>query len=414
MKLRPAALLSLTLAVLLAAGIASRGIGRVAAQRTDANVEAGPTTAAVELGRLLFWDPILSGERDTACATCHHPDFAYADGRDLARGTGSVGLGPGRTDTSKGRIPTVKRNAPTVVNTAFNGLDESRRRRRGGGGTELESLNQARAPMLWDSRIRSLEAQALEPLRTREEMRGDAYPEAEAIDHVVARLQAIPEYETLFKNVFVPGKVIDGQQLGAAIAAFERSLVAMNSPFDRFRAGNTGALTDQQQRGMDAFDEVGCDRCHEGTMFSDFDLHAEGVRENPKLAEPDSGTRQFRFRTATLRNVALTAPYMHNGMLRTLEDVLRFYDNGRSENANVTADRENRRDDDDGRARLARRFQRVDDMSEREMRDIIAFLESLTDANFDRTIPTRVPSGLHPGGRIQIDVTRRSEVRSTD
>jgi hypothetical protein len=84
----------------------------------------------------------------------------------------------------------------------------------------------------------------------------------------------------------------------------------------------------------------------------------------------------------------------------------------------VTADRgdrgDRRDDDDDGRARLARRFQRVDDMSDREMRDIIAFLESLTDANFDRTIPTRVPSGLHPGGRIQIDATRRSEVRSTD
>jgi cytochrome c peroxidase len=105
---------------------------------------------------------------------------------------------------------------------------------------------------------------------------------------------------------------------------------------------------------------------------------------------------------------------MHNGMLRTLEDVLRFYNNGRSENANVTADREDRRDDDDGRARLARRFQRVDDMSDREMRDIIAFLESLTDANFDKTIPTRVPSGLRPGGRIQIDAARRSEVRSTD
>ena len=184
------------------------------------------------------------------------------------------------------------------------------------------------------------------------------------------------------------------------MAAFERTLIAMNSPFDRFRAGEFDALTDQQRRGMETFDDVGCDRCHEGPMFSDFDLHAEGVRENPKLAEPDAGTRRFRFRTPSLRNVALTAPYFHNGMLPTLEDVLRHYDNGRSENPNVV-----RRDDDDddddnrGLAQLSGRFRRVDDMSDREMRDIIAFLQSLTDTNFDRTIPARVPSGLPPGGR---------------
>ena len=271
-------------------------------------------SAAAELGRLLFWDPILSGDRDIACGTCHHPDFAYADGRDLSLGTGSVGLGPRRADRSNGRIPTVKRNAPTVLNTMYNGVEESRRRR--DGGSTLDSVNHARAPMLWDSRIRSLESQALEPLRTREEMRGDAYSETEAVDRVVERLQAIPEYVTRFEEAFGTGTAIDGQQLGAAIAAFERSLLAMNSPFDRFRAGDASALTEQQQRGMETFDEVGCDRCHEGPMFSDFDLHAEGVSENPKLREPDAGTRRFRFRTPSLRNVALTAPYMHNGMLQ--------------------------------------------------------------------------------------------------
>ncbi len=270
-------------------------------------------SAAAELGRLLFWDPILSGDRDIACGTCHHPDFAYADGRDLSLGTGSVGLGPRRADRSNGRIPTVKRNAPTVLNTMYNGVEESRRRR--DEGSTLDSVNHARAPMLWDSRIRSLESQALEPLRTREEMRGDAYSETEAVDRVVERLQAIPEYVARFEEAFGTGTAIDGQQLGAAIAAFERSLLAMNSPFDRFRAGDASALTEQQQRGMETFDEVGCDRCHEGPMFSDFDLHAEGVGENPKLREPDAGTRRFRFRTPSLRNVALTAPYMHNGML---------------------------------------------------------------------------------------------------
>ena len=173
----------------------------------------------------------------------------------------------------------------------------------------------------------------------------------------------------------------------------------MNSPFDRFRAGETDALTAQQQRGLEAFDDAGCDRCHEGIMLSDFDLHAEGVAEHRQLAEPDAGAGRFRFRTPTLRNVALTAPYMHNGTLTTLEDVLRFYDNGRSENPNVVS-RRGRRGDDDGVARLARRFRRVRDMSEGEMQDIIAFLESLTDTDFDRTIPGRVPSGLPVGGRI--------------
>jgi cytochrome c peroxidase len=388
MKLRVAASV---LALLFLGAILFAGVPR----------DATNPSAAVELGRLLFWDPILSGGRDVACATCHHPDFAYADGRDLSLGTGSAGLGPRRADTSGGRIPTVKRNAPTVLNTAYNGVEESRRRR--GDDATLDSPNPARAPMLWDSRIRSLESQALEPLRTREEMRGDAYSEAEAVDHVLARLRAIPEYVARFEEAFGTGTVIDAQQFGAAIAAFERSLVAMSSPFDRFRAGDAGALTGQQQRGMETFDEVGCDRCHEGPMFSDFDLHAEGVRENPKLREPDAGTRRFRFRTPSLRNVALTAPYMHNGTLRTLEDVLRFYDNGRSENPNVIAagrDRDDDEDDDDGRARLARRFQRVDDMSDAEMRDIIAFLQSLTDSNFDKAIPARVPSGLPPGGRL--------------
>jgi cytochrome c peroxidase len=214
-------------------------------------------------------------------------------------------------------------------------------------------------------------------------------------------LRAIPEYVTLFKQAFGSDTIIGSEHLGRAIAEFERTLVAMNSPFDRFRAGDSNALTAQQRRGLEAFDAARCDGCHEGTMFSDYQLRAEGVRENPKLAEPDEGPRRYRFRTPTLRNVALTAPYMHNGMLATLEDVLRFYDNGRSENPNVAANAGDRRGNDGGAARLDRRFVRVADMSDSEMRDIVAFLEALTDTAFDRTIPLRVPSGLPPGGLIQ-------------
>ncbi len=370
--------------------------------------EQGAETAEETLGRLLFWDPLLSGDRDVACATCHHPDFAYADGRDLSLGVGAVGLGPARVDRSDGRIPVVKRNSPTILNTAFNGLDDRRRRR--GGGNTIASLDPARAPMFWDSRVRSLETQALEPLKALEEMRGTAYAEADAVGIVVARLRTVPEYVTLFQDAFGTGTRIDAPRLGQAIAAFERTLVAMDSPLDRFRAGDTSALTPQQRRGLETFDDVGCDRCHRGTMFSDFDLEAEGVGEHPLLTEPDAGDGRFRFRTPSLRNVALTAPYMHNGTLATLEDVLRFYDNGRSENPNVSNDRRGRRGDGVGVgvARLSGSFRRIDNMNEREMQDIIAFLEALTDPNFDRTIPARVPSGLPPGGFIENPVTSGS------
>ncbi|HJO37471.1 MAG: cytochrome c peroxidase [Vicinamibacterales bacterium] len=252
--------------------------------------------------------------------------------------------------------------------------------------------------MFWDNRVRSLEAQVLEPLKALEEMRGMAYAEDAAVDRVVARLQAIPEYVSLFAAAFGSGPIV-ADHLVSAIAEFERSLVAMNSPFDRFRAGDTEALSEQQRRGMETFDDVGCDRCHEGVMFSDFDLRAEGVAEHPLLTEPDTGGGRFRFRTPSLRNVALTAPYMHNGVLETLEDVLRFYNTGRSENPNVSNERGRR--GDRTTPRVDGRFRGIDEMSEGDMQDIVAFMEALTDEEFDRAIPARVPSGLPVCGRIE-------------
>jgi cytochrome c peroxidase len=254
--------------------------------------------------------------------------------------------------------------------------------------------------MFWDSRTRSLEAQALEPLKALEEMRGHAYPEELALDSAVARLRAIPEYVTGFQEAFGTGELVTAARVGDALAAFQRGLVAMNSPFDRFRSGDSTALTPEQRRGMQTFDRVGCDRCHQGTMFSDFDLHAEGVAEHPLLAVADEGGGRFRFRTPTLRNVALTAPYMHNGMLATLEDVLRFYDRGRSENPNVLDGNGRGRQGGGQAARLDGDFRRVSNMNDREISDIVAFLGALTDTEFDRTIPDRVPSGLPPGGSI--------------
>lgn len=391
---------------LVFSGLVLLGAITSAAQSQRATLREAITS--VELGRLLFWDPILSGGRDTSCATCHHPDFAYADGRELSLGTGSVGLGPDRVDRSGGRIPVVKRNSPTVLNTAYNGLERGRRRRQQSLVDPL-AVDAARAPMFWDRRVRSLETQALEPLKALEEMRGNTFPEGVAVDSVVARLRRVPEYVTLFREAFGPSATIDASRVAIAISEFERSLVAMNSPFDRFRAGDSSALTPQQRRGMDEFDDAGCESCHDGLMFSDFDLESEGVADHSLLALPDTGAGRFRFRTPSLRNVALTAPYMHNGTLATLPDVLRFYDEGRSRNPNVL-DRGPRDGNRNGNAGgpgdgprvavLSGQFRRVDDMSDQEMADIIAFLGALTDENYDRRIPARVPSGLPPGGAI--------------
>ena len=121
-------------------------------------------------------------------------------------------------------------------------------------------------------------------------MRGDAYPEEVAVDSVVARLRTIPGYVSLFREVYGQGTSMDAAQVAEAIAAFERTLVTRNSPFDRFLAGDEDALTVQQRRGLEEFDEADCSDCHDGPMLSDFRMQAEGVAENPLLAEPDAGT----------------------------------------------------------------------------------------------------------------------------
>ena len=200
-----------------------------------------PTTPAkVELGRLLFWDPLLSGPQDVACVTCHHPQNAYAEDRDLSLGVTGIGLGRFRRD---GHL--VKRNSPTVLNVAFNGIDESGR------------YDPATAPAFWDNRIRSLESQALEPLKSFEEMRGDTYPEDEAVARVVAKLQANAEYQSLFAEAFGSEQPVTAENLGRAIAAFMRSLLANNSPFDRYMRGDRSAMTEEQVRGMERFEEIG-------------------------------------------------------------------------------------------------------------------------------------------------------------
>ena len=361
-----------------------------------------PTTPAkVELGRLLFWDPLLSGPQDVACATCHHPQSAYAEDRDLSLGVTGTGLGRFRRD---GHL--VKRNSPTVLNVAFNGIDAS------------GSYDPATAVAFWDNRIRSLESQALEPLKSFEEMRGDTYPEDEALARVVAKLQANAEYPSLFAEAFGSEQPVTAENLGRAIAAFMRSLLANNAPFDRYMRGDSSAMTTEQVRGMQRFEEIGCIRCHNGPMFSDYKLHTMGVPDNPALLSgettpaSDGGAQNppcpaggapeptaaylaacdsYAFRTASLRNLELTFPYGHNGMFRTLNAVVGFYEStiaGESRNPNVPFEELDP---------LLRQLQNVDE----EDVDLIEFLYALSDDSFDRTIPESLPSGLPVGGNIQ-------------
>jgi len=342
------------------------------------------TPARVALGRLLFWDPILSGERDVACGSCHHPRFGYAEDRDLSIGASGIGLCDRRRFATGSAIPFVKRNSQTILNVAFNGIDET--------GTYVP----ATAPMFWDVRALSLEQQALEPIKALEEMRGSTYPEATAVDTVVARLAANAAYRRLFAEAFGGEQPVTADNLGKTLAVFQRSLTAVQSRFDRYMRGESDAMSASELRGMRRFERIGCANCHSGPMFSDFKLHVLGVPDNPKLASSDAGKEDsYAFRTASLRNLTLTAPYMHSGVFSTLEDVLDFYDDvgsrrGRARNRNQYVDREQLDP-------LLRRLRGVDE----DDPDLVAFLRALSDETFDRVIPARVPSGLPVGGRIQ-------------
>lgn len=208
----------------------SQEIGTPLPRTVMAPADNPTTPSRVALGRLLFWDPVLSGPRDVACATCHHPQFGYAERRDLSIGVTGVGLGPRRRFTKDGAIPLVKRNSQTILNVAFNGSDI--------GG----EYDPAAAPMFWDVRARSLETQALEPLKALEEMRGHTYPEDTAGDTVTSRIDAIAEYRRLFAAAFGGERAVTAANIGKALAAFQRTLTATNAPFDRYMRGDRGAI----------------------------------------------------------------------------------------------------------------------------------------------------------------------------
>lgn len=336
-------------------------------------------TKQAELGRLLFWDPLLSGDQDVACGTCHLPSLAYTDAQPQAIGVGGVGRGSERV---AGHTGVVRRNTQTLVNTVWNGIDE------------LGVFDPAVAPMFWDNRAAGFAEQAVEPIESREEMRGDSFTEAQILSEIESRLAANSEYTMLFIDAFA-GAPSSGDTAGAvtitrvaiALAAFQSTLIANNSRFDQWMRGDTSAMTQRELSGLQEFVLAGCADCHSGPMFSDFETHVLGVREGGQLTEPDSGDGSFAFRTPTLRQLEFTAPYFHAGQFSTLSRAIDFYNEPRrSENPNVPT------------SALDPELLHVPEMEDGRGALITDFLMTLSDPAFDQQIPNEVPSGLPPGG----------------
>jgi cytochrome c peroxidase len=249
------------------------------------------TAARVRLGRRLFFDPILSADGTVACASCHRPAHGFSSGPAGARGI-------------HGQRAT--RRAPTLFNRAY-----------------------GRA-FFWDGRESSLEAQALRPIADPKEM-------GSRVADAVKRLRSDKKYRAAFAAAFPDG--VTAANLARALASFERVLLRGGSRVDRFyQKADTAALSPQEVHGLWLYEsKAGCWQCHGGPNFTDEKLHNTGVNWGKDLGryaltkqEADRG----KFKTPTLRGVVLTAPYMHDGSLTTLEKVVEFYNRGGGANPN--------------------------------------------------------------------------------
>jgi cytochrome c peroxidase len=231
--------------------------------------ETNPLTAEkIELGRRLFSDRRLSRDESISCSSCHDPERAFSDARTVALGVF------GR----KGR-----RNSPAIINRGYGRL------------------------FFWDGRVATLEQQVLKPIEDPNEM---DLPLAEASSRV-----GLPE-----------------EEISRSLASFVRSILSGDAPFDRYINGDRTALTPEQQAGLQLFrGKANCTACHVGPNFTDERLHNTGVAWRDGRFT-DAGSGQGNFKTPTLREIARTAPYMHNGSLATLEEVIEYYDRGGNQN----------------------------------------------------------------------------------
>jgi len=278
------------------------------------------TPEKIELGKKLFFDRRLSGDGTMNCGTCHNPEVAFTDELDISLS-----------------YPTTKnwRNSPTLVNVAN------------------------RKYLFHDGRAKTLEEQALFPMMSAFEMNKN-------LDYLEEHIQSVPEYAAEFRKVF--GGEVTRERIAMAIAAFERTLISANTPLDKYLEGDVKELSENAKKGLTVFRGKGkCLECHGGADLSDDKFYALNVPENPKLLDEPMVTATMRFvakvyhyedyrnlkedpgryliskdkkdwkafRTPTLRELSKTAPYMHNGVFSTLDEVIDFFDRGGGEGNSV-------------------------------------------------------------------------------
>jgi len=246
--------------------------------------EDNPSTPEkIELGKQLYFDPRLSADDTVSCATCHDPAKGWSNGEQFATGVGGAKGG---------------RNSPTILNSAYS------------------------KQQFWDGRASTLEDQALGPIQNPIEMKM-------SLDDVVGKLNQVQGYQDQFQKVFGTGVTKEG--IAKAIAAFERTILSGDAPYDRFKAGDKAALSEPAQRGMKLFfGKANCSACHSGHSFTDLAYHNIG------LDSEDAGRKTISnlagdhgaMKTPTLRDIAKSGPYMHNGSLKTLEEVMQHYNKG--------------------------------------------------------------------------------------
>ena len=271
----------------------------------------------VALGKLLYYDTRLSGSNLLACASCHNPGFGWSDGQPLAVGHG---------------MHVLRRRTPTILDAAWGEL------------------------FFWDGRAESLEAQALGPIQAAGEMNQD-------LVELVRELEAIPGYRDRFNEAF-PGVGITPDTIAMAIATYERTVVSTRAPFDDWIEGNEDAISDAAKRGFVVFNtKANCAACHSGWAFTDSSFHDIGLPSYDMgrgEVLPDIPVMQHAFKTPGLRDIERRAPYMHNGSLETLEDVVDHYITGGIARESLSAEM----------APL--------ELTQEERGDLIAFLRTVT------------------------------------
>lgn len=247
--------------------------------------EENPYTAEkAELGKMLFFDPRLSRENNITCGSCHNPSFAWEDAQPTSVGTPMSRLG---------------RHTPTVLNLAWGEI------------------------YFWDGRAETLEEQALGPIQAGGEM-------AQDLPGLLTELKAVPGYVELFNATF-PDEGITEENIGKAIATYERTIVSAEAPFDRWVAGDETAINEAAKRGFTLFNtKARCSSCHDGWNFTDWGFHDIGIgdADEGRYEVLDIEALKHTFKTPGLRNIVERAPYMHNGGMQTLMEVVDHYNDG--------------------------------------------------------------------------------------